>query len=332
MEQSIGMAAAFPGCEFFAQAGDEFVNSKATFRRIAAGIGANTAPGAVCRTVADAVCVAERLLSQHEGIVVKQSQNHAGAGNLLISLHEDVDRFSGGFKHRFNLQGETATLRALFEDKWPWATCNGASPVTIEAFVHNTGTVYVEFLVGDTKVAYAGSGTLGYEGGLLTTEAAPLHVTSADRFARLVDQGRHLALAYQALGYRGYLSADAVSTLDGSDVVFTEVNARIGGSPHIYQGIANRVVRCDAQPDRIVTQRLFSPTWQIKDSRAFLDVIAQAGLEYDAVKRKGVLMSTPAIGQGATPAFFVCIVHEVGEDSTETMARLEQACAQAKAR
>ena len=330
MAQVTGLTSKLPGCLFFAQAGDEFSNSKANFRRISAGIGIMTASGAVCRTVQDAVQVSQQLLAENRAIVVKQSTNHAGAGNMLIVLQEEPEGFSGGFRYRVNLNGQLASLSELFDDKWGWASCNGTNSVTIEAFVENIGTVYAEFMVRDAMVDYIGSGTLCYKEGRLTTEAAPLYSCNTNQLASLLDQGRKLAQAYQALGYRGYFSADAVSAVNGS-IVFTEVNARIGGSPHIYHGIANRVVRCERQPDRIVTQHRRSLSWNIKDTRFFLDVIAQTGLEYDPQTRRGVLMSTPPFGgEDPTPPFFVCIVHKRDEDSQQVMANLDKVFDQLK--
>lgn len=81
----------------------------------------------------------------------------------------------------------------------------------------------------------------------------------------MVSEGLRLAEFYQYLGYRGYLSTDALYD-KCENIWFTEVNARIGGSPHIYDGIAKRVVQADETPRRIITQFLFNPDWKLDNT------------------------------------------------------------------
>ncbi|MEU5798769.1 hypothetical protein ABZ800_35400 [Streptomyces sp. NPDC047813] len=94
----------------------------------------------------------------------------------------------------------------------------------------------------------------------------------------LLDGGTRPAEAYRALGYCGHLSADALVLPDQS-VVFTEVNAQVPGSLHIYQQIARRIVDV-AAPRRQVVEYYVPPTWTVPDFETFRSALDETGLAF----------------------------------------------------
>lgn len=310
---ALGVSCSFAGADFFSQAGDALANSKANFRAFASALKLPIPDGGVCRTPGEAASLIKDLLERSRAVVMKQAQNSAGAGNQIICLSRDAAHGTAGMKYSFDLMGDVGRLAPFIEQRWEWASCGGTYPVTVEEFIPNARTVYAEFMSNDDSVRHLACGWLTYEDGSLVREAAPLRWLPQHTLARLVSEGQRLAELFRAIGYRGYLSADAI--VDGSsDIWFTEMNARIGGSPHIYQGIGERVARVWLAPYRTVTQYAFSPEWGVTGSAAFLEALAATGTTYDRESRAGVLLATPVVGSSPTPPFFLCVVHADDED------------------
>ncbi|MER7468531.1 hypothetical protein [Streptomyces sp. NPDC097981] len=113
--------------------------------------------------------------------------------------------------------------------------------------------IYSEHYASDTGTHPTEQGRLHYVGRRLSHQTVPLQGADPLLHGRLVHGGTRLADAYQALGYRGHLSADAITTPDGR-VYFTEVNAQVSGSLNIYQVIAHRIVDTAASPARAVVE------------------------------------------------------------------------------
>lgn len=76
----LGLRHALPGAPFFQQGGDALVNSKATFRALAAACGTPIPRGTVCRSVEELGIAARTLLDDTAGVMVKQAHNGAAAG------------------------------------------------------------------------------------------------------------------------------------------------------------------------------------------------------------------------------------------------------------
>jgi hypothetical protein len=310
---ALGARCAFAGADFFSQAGDALANSKANFRAFASALRLPIPDGGVCRTPGEATALIESLLERGQAAVIKQAQNSAGAGNQLVCISKDSAYGTAGMKYRFDLEGDVGRVAEFVQQRWEWASCGGSYPVTVEAFIPNARTVYAEFMASDEGVRHLACGWLSYENGALVREAAPLRWLPQHMLARLVSEGQRLAEIYRAIGYRGYLSTDAIADGDGG-LWFTEMNARIGGSPHIYQGIGERVARVWDAPYRTVTQFVFSPAWGVPGTAAFLGALAATGLAYDQASRTGVLLATPPVGSDPTPPFFFCVVHADDDD------------------
>lgn len=321
--QALGLTDTFPGANFFLNGGDELANSKSNFRAFAASLKCQISPGMVCRTRAEAESIMRELLQKYPAVVVKKIHSGGGTGNQIVYLTPQRNANKVGMGFDFDLSCDPERISEYLEKRWDWATYKSRFPVVIEAYIPNGKTVYAEFYVADYNVQHLACGSLGYTNGSLMQESTPLRWLPPNFYNELVSEGQRLAEFYRHLGYRGYLSADALYDEHGN-IWFTEVNARIGGSPHIYQGIANRVVYANQSPYRIVTQFFFNPAWELKDTRAALRAFQNSGLAYQPETRRGVLLATPPIHITDVKPFLFCIVHEDNEDPQLVYERLDE--------
>lgn len=305
--ERLGLSDRLPGAGFTAQGGGELANSKATFRALAAAHGIPIADGEVCRTIADAEVALQRLLATGP-VMVKQVQNCAGVGNELLFGDTAVASDHAGARHQRQVLGAEG-VRSYLEERWEWASVGGRFPVVFERFVPGCRTIFAEFVADDGGVRHAATGALIYKKRRLVAESTPLRDVASNVLAELVQRGQQLAEVYRGLGYRGYMSADAVVDESGA-LIFTEMNARVGGSPHIYEGIGERVVGVFRSPERSVVQFLTPPTWKVESLEDFLRATRELGCAYDPKTRKGVLIGIPPLTGVSGGAFLFCVAYD----------------------
>ena len=318
--EALGLQDKFNGASFFSQQGDEIANSKANFRAFAKSLGLAICDGAVCRTKSHASNALRRLL-EGGSVMVKQAHNHAGNGNELVTLTSASVEKTGlvGVK-RLRSADHAA---GYFDKRWEWASRDGSYPVIVERYQPDSRAVYAEFNATDTGLDLNATGSLSYRYGRLVAETIPLRGISADAHDRLVQDGRKLAQLYQRFGYRGILSADAL-ICEGESMVFTEMNARVGGSFHIYEAIGRKIVDFVRRPDRSVTQYVTADHWKIESLKHFIEICALLGIAYEPRTRKGVIVTTPATGEPMRLDLLFCVVSEDESDSMATYMLLEE--------
>lgn len=214
-------------------------------------------------------------------------------------------------------------IEAYWTQRWDWASVQSRFPVVIEEFTPHTMSVYSEHYATDDGTQPTEMGTLHYVGRRLSHQVVPLRGVGQDVREQLLRGGARLAETYRALGYRGHLSADAIVTTTGR-VVFTEVNAQVSGSLHIYQVIAHRIVGVTAAPERSVVEYHVPPTWAVADFETFLAAVDEFGCAYDPDTRTGVIVSMPTIPLEAGRAQFVfCIAYGTDADRQAMFDRLD---------
>ncbi|MGW4781437.1 preATP grasp domain-containing protein [Streptomyces filamentosus] len=326
LADALGVADLFPGAAFFSQGGGEIGNSKANFRALAAAAGVPILPGRVCRSRAEAIEATGVLLksSVAGAVVVKQAHNGAGVGNQLLVRDPEMAVGHVGARHLHHLAPGPDGIAAYWAGWWPWASGEDRWPVVIEEFAPGADAVYSEHYASDAGTRATETGRLLYVGRRLSHQVVPLDGVSGPVRAALLDGGRRLAEAYRSFGYRGYLSADALILPDGS-VVFTEVNAQVSGSLHIYQSIAHGIVDVTAAPARQVVEYHVPPTWTVPSFTAFLTALDELGLAYDPVSRTGVIVSMPAIplAPGEPVQFVFCLAYDPAEGHANAFDRLD---------
>lgn len=310
----LGLTSALPGARFFAQQGDELANNKGNFRAFAAATGTPIADGAVCRTRTHAAQVLKRLLEAGP-VMVKQVHNGAGLGNQLLWPADTNPVAQPGAAHRYHLGPETDAVERYLDERWSWASVDERFPVVIERFVPRARTIYAEFLATDGGVKHTECGSLGFKDGRLVEETVPLRTVSLATRERLIDMGHALAKTYHAFGYRGPLSADAVIEDDGH-ITFTEMNARVGGSLHLYEGIGRRVVDLRRSPKRALVQYV-TGRWRLQSVEHFLQCVQDLQLGYDRSSRKGVIAAMPLAGEPGTGGLLFCVAFEEAAEAAQ---------------
>jgi hypothetical protein len=321
---ALGVEDRFPGAAFFSQGGGELGNNKATFRAVAAGADVPIPAGAVCRSPSEAVAATADLLSRTGGVVVKQAHNGAGVGNQLVLRDASLAAGHVGARHLHQLDDDPEAIESYWAQRWDWASAQGRFPVVIEEFTPHTVSVYSEHYAADDGTRPTEMGTLHYVGRRLSYQIVPLRGVDENVRELLLDGGTRLAETYRAFGYRGHLSADAVVAEDGR-VVFTEVNAQVSGSLHIYQVIAHQIVGVTAAPERSVVEYHVPPIWAVPDFDTFLAAVDELGCAYDSTTRSGVIVSMPAIPLEVNRAQFVfCIAYATDADRQAMFERLDR--------
>jgi hypothetical protein len=319
----LGIPEAIQGKGFLCQNGDAFANSKCTFRALAAGAGIPIPHGYVCRSIESFSMRLRSFIGEGEPAMIKQDQNFAGAGNYILwpSGHSGAGT-AGAANARDTSLDE---LDELVPELWNWAAGDGRHPVVVEAFKPAWQTVYFEFLATDAGVVFQEMGRLEYENGQLLREHSPV-----DPAGSMPDVGRWkrcaqvLADTYHSIGYRGYMSADAIVSPDG-DVLFTEMNARVGGSPHLYAGIWRRVVRLSGAIDRCVIQYLTPTIWRPLSTLEVIDALSRIGLLYDRATRTGAILSIPPHLSVRDGSYLLTVVTVQPDEQPTVLQRLDEA-------
>lgn len=318
----LGIADKLQGAEFFSQNGSELVNNKAYFRVFASTANIPISQGEVCYSPEDALQTIIEKLKKSNAVMIKQVHSGAGVGNELLIKDSDLKIDHVGAMQVYYLKSSSPDeINKYISERWEWASCQGKRAVVIEDFIEDSDTIYAEFFAEDSGVRHTGSGRLGYTQRRLVEEIAPLRNIPNEIERNLITYGERLAKLYHLIGYRGYMSADAVVNKNG-DLVFTEMNARISGSLHIYDSIAQRVVNANIQPKRTVIQFHSPIHWKPVNFSYFKSLLIEKSIAYDPVERKGVIISFPVITDiGGYISF--CIVYENEQEVTKIMDILE---------
>ncbi|MGW2826400.1 preATP grasp domain-containing protein [Streptomyces sp. NPDC001443] len=322
---ALGLSERLPGAGFLAQGGGELVNNKSTFRMFAAAAGTPVAAGTVVRGPGEATAATQQLLEDAGAVVVKQAHNGAGVGNELLLADPLLATGHAGARHLHQLDGTdlTGDITAYWSERWTWASADGRFPVVLEEFIPDARTVYCEQHLTDTHIQLTEMGELRYTRRRLSHESVPLRDLTPPVRQQLLDGSARLAATYLDVGYRGRLSTDAIVTPDGQ-VLFTEVNAQVTGSWHIYEVFAHHIVDANAAPERTVTESHVPAHWTVPDGATFHRTLTELSLAYDPATRAGVIVSMPIVdppsgtGSGAQFTFSTVYDTPAGHDAIWT--------------
>jgi hypothetical protein len=318
----LGISHAIQGKAFLCQNGDAFANSKCTFRALATGADIPIPHGYVCRSIESFAMRVRSFIGAGEPVIIKQDHNFAGAGNYILWPSGRAGAGTAGAANARTISFDE--LDELVPELWNWAACGDRHPVVVEAFKYAWRTIYFEFLATDAGVVFQEMGQLEYEGGQLLREHTPIDpASSVPGVTHWKRCAQKIADTYQSIGYRGYMSADAIVSPDG-DVLFTEMNARIGGSPHLYAGIWRRVVRLSSAIDRCVIQYLTPTIWRILTTREVIDALFRLGLFYDRELRTGVIMSIPPHPSVENGSYLLTVITVHPDEQPTVLQRLDE--------
>lgn len=296
---AVGVGPAVPGHLFSAQDGDALVNSKAAFRAVASAAGVPISPGVVTAQPGRAeVAITDQFASGHS-VIVKQEFQSGGFGNEILSPAAGV-RAAGALTVVVLPDG--SSLADYLARRWDWLTAGRRHRLVVERYLPGCDTVYAEYVVGDRGEELLGTGEILMEP-VAVGEVVPAQALTAAGRATLVDAGRRLCRAYGAIGYRGFLSADAVLTPAG-EIVFTETNGRLSGSTHLHTVVRARLVAEEHRDRRVLLERR---GWAVPSFSAALERLTGAGLGYDQHTSTGVVLTSDLTPDGTLT---YCVVAE----------------------
>lgn len=314
----VGLADRWPGYSVFAQGAAELFNNKSVFRAIAAGVGVPIARGTVCRSMEAAVQATSALLALNRAVVIKTALGSAGAGNHILTYEPSLNAAGAGCKYISVVRDVAGAVLEFWREHWTWASSSGAYPAIVETFHPDARTIYAEYLCEDDGARLGGIGELEFRDRSAAGDTVPVKNIEPDVRARLVGESQRLADVYWALGYRGPISADAIVSINGA-VMFTEVNAQVTGSTHLYRVLLQKI----AGDRRQITQRFSPESWVIGSTDHFMQMLRRSGCGYDHKRRRGIIISTPRIGAGTAGPIAFAIVYERSGEREEIMQALQ---------
>jgi hypothetical protein len=218
------------GAAFFAQGGAEALNRKSLFRAWATGLGVPVAPGLVTAGEGAAAAAVRELLPRTGSVIVKQDVAASGRGNLLITTDPGTPGIG---------VADTRVISGRLDG--PAHGRLGAAECVVEAYYPGSRTLYSELYLPEPPAPPAplNWGEMRMEptwnGFIVPGEGLP-----DGPVASMLGWSATIGEYLQRTGYRGYLNCDSILTASG-DLLFSEVNARIGGCTHMHAA-ATRVL------------------------------------------------------------------------------------------
>jgi hypothetical protein len=281
LARRVGVADMLPGQAFASQGGGALVNSKAVFRAVAAGAGVPIPPGAVCANPADAEQAIWDLLAEDRTVIIKHEFYSGGVGNHILSRAEGVQPYGAP---RVSVVPDRPAVSKFLVAEWDRFTSAGRHRLVVEEYFPGSRAVFSELLITDGGIQFGADGEMFYVP-IANAQAIPAPNQPAGRMAEVTEHARRLCEPLRAMGYRGWLSADAIVTPVGA-IYFTEYNGRVTGSTHLHEILGRRVVGPDFARDRVLFERV---GWRAPSFREALDAVEAAGLAYHPATRNGAL-------------------------------------------
>lgn len=241
---------------FMKQGGGELLNTKAFFR-MAFGECVPLAEGYVCRTKKEFLEATLTLLGLGKDVILKQSLNAGGDGNIAIC---DPCRNQHFGVSRVFAKGSPSQMKILVEDLWEQMGGRGIEEaVIVEEYCHAQKVIFAEYEITRDSSRHLGDGELridatSIEPSLLPGFTIPAQIDPDSRGAFL-EAVSTVSEKCREMGYLGRINVDGVLCMNG-DLILTEVNARFGGCSHVFH-IARLLLGDDFINERVVTTRSY---------------------------------------------------------------------------
>lgn len=292
LARDLGLTDVLPGAAFMGQAGGAMVNSKSAFRTVAAGAGLPLPEGAVCISRAAAVAAVSDLLTSHDIVVVKHEWMSGGHGNEILSTRDDVRPI--GARRSVRVASD-ADIESYFADRWDWLSADGRGRPVVEHYFEDSSAYFTEFMIADEGCTFRGDGEM-LSAPYAVGQIMPAQIADPVVRDEMIAYSHALAVALQAIGYRGNLSPDSIVTPD-QELLFTEWNGRVTGSTHIYDEIGRHLIGTGFGVDRFILDRVWPRGWSVASFADALQRLKSAGLAFSADSRTGVILTNAYDGQ-----------------------------------
>ncbi|MFD6950254.1 hypothetical protein A6A08_02410 [Nocardiopsis sp. TSRI0078] len=279
----LGVGVSVAGGDFIRQGGGALVNSKAAFRALAAGAGVPVADGAVCSTPEAAGNEALRLFASGHPVMTKHEFRQASKGNEILTQKEGI--MSRGAPKTLVLP-DAPSVEEHFAREWNRLTTGGRHRLVVERYHPDSASVFAEFLLSDSCVELTGEGELLYAPSPVG-QVLPIRTLDSSIRDRLVSDARRMSDLLRGIGYRGFVSMDAIITPEGR-TLFTEANGRVTGSTHIYASVGRRIVG-DAYPGHRTLMEVVG--LRVPSVTGAVALLRDHHLHYDPGSRTGVVIA-----------------------------------------
>lgn len=268
---------------FMRQGGAELLNDKRIFRSLAAGRGIAIAEGAVCSRLRDLLKSVTLLLPLTGAVIVKQDRHSGGLGNLIISQVRDI---SGQGAMQVYLVDEETPVEAVCRVVWERLAYLDRAPLIVEAYYSVTAAITAEYRIDSKRnaISFLNCGEVRQApilSGLIMPLALPPYQSAA-----FISGAAELARLYCDLGYDGLVNIDGIVT-DLGQVIYNEVNGRVGGCSHIHHIM--ETVAGPGYGDLLVVAS-HSRTVSVSLSRV-LEILDSRRLAFDATAGRGVVLT-----------------------------------------
>lgn len=297
LAHSLGVPVA-AGVDFAHENGVDLLNSKANFRKLAAGVGLPIAYGRVARSQYELYDALRELRATGRPLIAKHDHAGGGHGNIILASEGTERSKLPGARSFFNIKDSAEDLAQTL---WDELTDTSYSVVTLESYEESVDRFYLEYdLTGEVPLLVS-TGSIRYDDYVSDTPPKwigldiPFGLNSVDG-ATAVSLGQLIVGAVHALGYRGMLNLDGIVTAKGQ-IVFQEVNARWGGGL-VYDVIARRLLGEYYLRTHILRSLLDIPKM---DHAELQNRLTKAGIHYSHERREGalILASRSDLGGGA---------------------------------
>jgi hypothetical protein len=275
---------AVPGHALSAQGGDAFLNSKAAFRAFAAGAGVPIIDGLATARPEEARAVVTQLLAAGHSAILKREFAVGGTGNEVLSPVAGVPVV--GTESAVVL-ADDAAVRNYFARRWDWLSAGGRHQVVIERYLIGCDTLFGECAIEDDGPELLGVGECVMSP-VEIAEVIPAQGLGQAPRAALVRACLQLSGVLHAIGYRGYVSIDAVLTPTG-EIFITEWNARLSGCTHLNLVVHRRLLKPEHQGRRVTLEQ---HDWVVPSFEAAVQRLDDAGLAFDRDTGTGVLLTS----------------------------------------
>lgn len=279
---ALGLSGSMSAFDFLTCGGSDLVNSKSFFRTVCLGNGVATPAGQVVARPEVAEDLIWSMLADGHSVIVKQDAHGGGYGNEVLTQKPDLNAL--GAAATFQVVGRGQLAKHLARS-WQRYTYGGTRAVVIEHYLLDCVPIYIELAIEAAAVELVGYGQMRMRpvnNGLIV----PPPSNRLPAFDGFLTSAQRLGSVYQAIGYRGRASLDAIVTPDGK-ILFNELNGRVGGSTHVHH-IGERLIGGDYLHDRVLLARNRCAWDSVADT---VGILAESGLQYEPATRSGILVT-----------------------------------------
>ncbi|MEV7652274.1 hypothetical protein [Kocuria marina] len=307
-----------PGASFAHENGVDLLNSKANFRKLAAGVGLPIAPGRVARSERELSDELRRLQGLGCPLIAKHDHAGGGHGNIILSPKSASRSKLPGARRFLDLED---SAEKLARELWNELTDNSYSMVTLEVYMESRERFYLEYDLTGRVPHLVSTGSIRYSEHATdvppkwTGLDVPFNLDAVGG-SSAVSQGQLIVSAVHALGYRGMLNLDGITTLEG-ELVFQEVNARWGGGL-VYDVIARRLLGESYSRTHVLRSLLDLPTMDHVELQRRLTA---AGVHYSHERKEGALILASRSDLGGGAEILLIASRDRGPGEVETKVR-----------